>query len=99
MTLLAFVPTTWDPPTWSALAAWLTVAVYLVIAVFALRQVREARRLREEQARPFVVAEFVPGFLIKFRVRNVGQTVARNVRISWPNFPTVTPRMRDPIWQ
>lgn len=57
-------------------------------------RVRGDRLLREEstqpgradtaeQARPYVIAEFVSGFLIDFRIRNLGTTMAKNVRFSW----------------
>ena len=36
----------------------------IVIGLFAWRQVREARKLREEQARPFVIVDFDPGFRV-----------------------------------
>jgi hypothetical protein len=98
--MLGFDPTAWSPEAWTAIAAWLTVTAYAVIAVFALNQVREARTLREEQARPFVVAEFVPGFLIKFRIQNVGHTLARNVRIAWEPWPIVTAHFsNDALWK
>jgi hypothetical protein len=52
----------------------------------ALRQVREARRLREDQTRPFVVVDFEPievhGFF-DLVIRNVGPTMARDVRIDF----------------
>lgn len=95
--MLAFAPQSWDPAAWSAVAAWATVAVYVVLAIFALRQVSEARRLREEQARPFVVAEFVPGLILMFRVQNHGKTAARNVTIDWETFPTTT--RDEPLWK
>jgi hypothetical protein len=69
---------------------WATVLIYVVIAFYAWRSVREARTLRREQLRPFVVAEFIPGFLITFRVKNYGQTMARNVRLWWDPFPVTT---------
>jgi hypothetical protein len=55
------------PTDWAALtarAAWTTVAVYVVLGIFAWIQVLQARRLREEQARPFVIVDFEPGFLV-----------------------------------
>ena len=69
---------------WSAVAAWAalaTVAIYIVIGLFAWRQVREARTLREEQARPFVIVDFEPGFLVYLTVENLGRTMARDVSI------------------
>jgi hypothetical protein len=83
---------------WSAIGVWATVAVYAGVLGYAIRQVREARQLREQQLRPFVVAEFVPGTLITFRVKNYGQTMARNVRLRWDPWPETT-FSDDPVWQ
>ncbi len=64
------------------------------------RRADEARDLQRAKSRPFVVAEFVPGFLIEFRIRNVGLTLARNVRVQWDEFPAVTSTFAsDPVWQ
>ena len=68
-------------PAVAALAAWATVLIYIVIGLFAWRQVREARKLREEQARPFVIVDFEPGFLVYLTVENLGRTLARDVTI------------------
>ena len=65
----------------AALAAWATVGIYVVIGLVAWRQVGEARKLREEQARPFVIVDFEPGFLVYLTVENVGRTIARDVSI------------------
>ena len=70
-------------PAVAALAAWATVLIYIVIGLFAWRQVREARKLREEQARPFVIVDFEPGFLVYLTVENLGRTMARDVRIQF----------------
>ncbi len=64
-----------------ALAACATVVIYVVLGLFAWRQVGEARKLREEQARPFVIVDFEPGFLVYLTVENLGRTMARNVSI------------------
>jgi hypothetical protein len=61
----------------TAWAAWATVGIYVVIGLFAWRQVREARKLREEQARPFVIVDFEPNFLVYLTVENLGRTMAR----------------------
>jgi hypothetical protein len=63
----------------TAWAAWATVAVYVVLGIFAWIQVLQARRLREEQARPFVIVDFEPGFLVYLTVENIGRTMARDV--------------------
>lgn len=68
----------------AAAAAWATFAVLVVTALFAWRQVREAARLRREQTRPFVIIHYeFRSVLIQLAIRNVGKTVARNVRISF----------------
>jgi hypothetical protein len=70
-----------DAAAWTALAAWATVIVYIGLFFYARRQVGEARRLREEQARPFVVADFEVGPPIILTVENLGRTLARDVTI------------------
>jgi hypothetical protein len=65
----------------TAWAAWTTVAVYLLLGIFAWIQVLQARKLREEQARPFVIVDFEPGFLVYLTVENLGRTMARDVSI------------------
>ena len=70
-----------DAAAWTALAAWATVIVYIGLFFYARRQVGEARRLREEQARPFVVADFEVGRPIILTVENLGRTLARDVTI------------------
>lgn len=84
---MAFILAKAAPGTdWAAVAAWaawVTVGIYVVIGLFAWRQVREARKLREEQARPFVIVDFEPGFLVYLTVENLGRTMARDVRISF----------------
>jgi hypothetical protein len=94
-------------PAIAAWAAWATVAIYIVIGLFAWRQVHEARKLREEQARPFVIVDFEPGFLVYLTVENVGRTMARDVRIEFdkplqttlerPRELDETPLFREPI--
>ena len=64
-----------------ALATCATVVIYVVLGLFAWRQVSEARKLREEQARPFVIVDFEPGFLVYLTVENLGRTMARAVSI------------------
>ena len=106
--VLARAPTTGTD--WAAVAAWAawaTVLIYIVIGLFAWRQVREARKLREEQARPFVIVDFDPGFLVYLKVENLGRTMARDVRINFdkkltssldrPRELDETPLFREPI--
>jgi hypothetical protein len=68
-------------PAVAAWAAWATVLIYIVIGLFAWRQVHEARKLREEQARPFVIVDFEPDWLVYLTVENLGRTMARDVTI------------------
>lgn len=95
---------------WTAVAAWAacaTVGIYIVLGLFAWRQVHEARTLREEQARPFVIVDFDPGFLVYLTVENLGRTMAREVSIhfdkplksSLPGRSEIddTPVFREPI--
>jgi hypothetical protein len=94
-------------PAVAAWAAWATVGIYVVLGLFAWRQVYEARKLREEQARPFVIVDFDPGFLVYLTVENLGRTMARDVRIDFgkPLESTLTgrreidesPLFREPI--
>jgi hypothetical protein len=91
----------------TAWAAWATVAVYVVLGIFAWIQVLQARRLREEQARPFVIVDFEPGFLVYLTVENIGRTMARDVTIrfdkpldstlSGPREIDESPLLRQPI--
>src|SRR6266566_5525424 len=95
---------------WAEVAAWAacaTVVIYILIGLFAWRQVSEARKLREEQARPFVIVDFEPGFLVYLTVENLGRTMARDVRIQFgkplettlerPREIDETPLSREPI--
>jgi hypothetical protein len=68
---------------WAVWAAWATVAIYFVLGIFALIQVLQARKLRKQQARPYVVVDFEPGDapIMNMIVANLGQTMARDVRI------------------
>jgi hypothetical protein len=96
-----------DWPAIAAWGAWATVAIYIVIGLFAWRQVHEARKLREEQARPFVIVDFEPGFLVYLTVENLGRTMARDVRIEFdqplestlrgPREIDESPLFREPI--
>jgi hypothetical protein len=91
----------------AARAAWATVGIYIVIGLFAWRQVHEARKLREEQARPFVIVDFEPDFLVYLTVENLGRTMARDVTIHFDKLLETTlkdrpkldelPLFREPI--
>ena len=75
----------WSPEKWEAFGTMVTAVVAIAAAVFAWLQVRHARQLREDQAQPFVVVSFEPspvwGNAINLVVQNIGNTVAKNVRI------------------
>lgn len=82
--MMALARTAPAGPNWAAVAAWAawaTVGIYVVIGLFAWRQVHEARKLREEQARPFVIVDFEPGWLVYLTVENLGRTMARDISI------------------
>ena len=85
------------------IGAWagvITAIVYIVLAILAARQLREAQVLREQQPRPFVVAELVPEFVITLKLKNIGPTMARNVTLSWDQWPEVTGHFAaDPLWK
>lgn len=62
----------------------LTLLVLAAAAVFAWWQLREARRLREAQYRPFVVVDFsIFHRFIELTIKNIGGTLARNVRFTF----------------
>lgn len=74
-------------PRWTEVAQVVLVAAQLLVliaaALVAWRQVAEAKRLREEQSRPFVILDFdVEQSLVFLDVRNVGSSMARDVRFS-----------------
>jgi hypothetical protein len=77
---------TWQPWDWSA-SAWsaLTFVVLVVAALLTWRQVNEARRAREDQSRPFVLLDFeiVFAVFVELHVRNVGTTLARDIRFEF----------------
>jgi hypothetical protein len=77
-----------DVPAWvTAVAALLTLVIAAFAVLAAFRQAGEARRLREQQAAPYVVVD-VEGskastIFLDLYVKNIGRTVARNVRVSF----------------
>lgn len=87
----------WTSTDWTAAAAWATFGVAAAAAWFASRQVLHARDVRNEQSRPFVIVDLdafsAGGGLIELVIRNVGSTVARNVRITFdkPVMTTIRP--------
>ena len=80
--------------------------VAVIAVVYARHQVRLARDLREEQARPFVIIEFRPSHSVvcNIVIRNLGTTVARNVRFrfepEWESSDTQRNRVRESqLWR
>ncbi|MFG2047960.1 hypothetical protein ACGFIW_11105 [Micromonospora sp. NPDC048935] len=87
--LMAFSPDFGDVPGWvSALCAIGAVGIAVCAAKAAFHQVKEARNLREAQAQPFVVIDFEPTRgvghpFMDLVIKNVGQTMARDVRFKF----------------
>lgn len=62
--------------------------VLLATAVVVVLQLREATRLRRERTRPWVIVHFeFQSILAELVVRNIGPTVARNVRVRFEETP------------
>lgn len=76
-------PFGFSPEQYTAAATWASVLVLLGSLVFAWKQVGEARTLREEQARPWVVVRFDPGFIFGITIENIGRTVAKDVKVGF----------------
>jgi hypothetical protein len=77
-----------DVPGWvTAAAAVIALVVACLAAKAAFDQVRGARQPREEQAAPYVIvdAEMSPAssMHMDLYVKNIGQTIARNVRVAF----------------
>jgi hypothetical protein len=73
-------------PSWiSAGIALFALAAAAAAAVFAYRQFDLARTLREEKARPFVVVDVEPVLhpFTELVIRNVGETIARDVKLTF----------------
>src|SRR5258708_6932283 len=81
MIIAKSTPTNWTQV--GAVAAWATVAIYLALGIFAWVQVLQARKLRRDQARPFVIVDFEPGFVVYLTVETLGKTMARDVTIKF----------------
>lgn len=64
----------WSPAAWGAIGA-------IGALVYAAFQVGQARKLREEQARPWVVVDFEPDWIMWLTIENTGRTVATDVKL------------------
>ncbi|MFI7591110.1 hypothetical protein [Micromonospora sp. NPDC049359] len=87
--LMTFTPDLGDVPGWiSALSTVSALGIAGYAAKAAFHQVKEARNLREAQAQPFVVIDFEPTRgvghpFMDLVIKNVGQTMARDVRFKF----------------
>ena len=73
-----------DAETWTAVGTWATCLVLLLTLLYAARQLSEAKRLRREQFRPWVTVGFHFRSNVAFvRIKNVGATAARDVRLGF----------------
>lgn len=88
----------WSPTAWAALGAWATFLIYVILGLYARKQVGEARRLREEQARPWVVVDFEPGWILWLTIENIGKTVATNVKVRFEP-PLASTQKRPWEWE
>ncbi len=76
-------------PSWIAACAGLgTLCVAVAAAFVAYNQLVLARKLREDKARPYVVVDFEPAKgvgapFIELVIRNIGQTMARGVTLTF----------------
>lgn len=76
-------------PSWIAAVGGIgTLAIALFAACLAYHQLELARKLREEKARPFVIVDFEmspgPGApFVDLVIRNIGETLARDVKITF----------------
>jgi hypothetical protein len=79
---------------WGDVPGWITAGAAVVALIFAalaakaaFAQAREARSLREEQAAPYVIVDVEPSeassMYLELYVKNIGQTVARNVQVTF----------------
>lgn len=79
----------WDAIT--AIASALMALVLVGSLWYAKRQVDEARSLRKQQVRPCIVVDLVPSkasrHFLDLSIRNVGMTVAYNVRLDFEPLP------------
>ncbi|MFI0794099.1 hypothetical protein ACH4OY_15635 [Micromonospora rubida] len=94
----------WGPAEWSAVGTFLTVVVGGGIALAQLIHIRE---VEQQKSRPYVIVDFeFRGIAIYLTIRNIGATMARDVRIkfdhplvsTFPNSAVGESRVfRDPI--
>lgn len=72
---------------WSAIGTMATAVIALAAAGFAAAQVLEARRAREDRTRPFVIVDVVPSgtssHLLTLVVENIGETLAKDVKLTF----------------
>jgi hypothetical protein len=85
---------TLDTTAWTAIqgiGTCLTAVVAAIAAWFALGQLRATTEVRIDEARPYVIADFEESpasrQFVDFSLRNVGQTPALNVSLTWDQMP------------
>lgn len=95
----------WGAPEWSVFGTFLAV---LVGGGIALRQFAHMRHVDEQKSRPYVIVDFeFRGQTIFLQIRNIGATMARDVRIKFdqplvssierPRRIADSPLFREPI--
>ncbi|GAA2965329.1 hypothetical protein [Actinokineospora diospyrosa] len=80
--------------TWQAGSTLITGGALAVAIAVGWRQLAAARKLREEQARPYIVVDIVPGLtsrkLLDLVVTNIGKSPAYDLRITFDPAPERT---------
>ncbi len=77
-----------DGSDWQAIWAFFTFLVAAIAAAVALAQLAAHQRAQRELSRPFVVVDFAfRSVLLMIEVKNIGQTPARDVRLTWDAEP------------
>lgn len=81
-------------------AAWSTVGtlvVYVVLGIFAAVQILQARKDQELRHRPYVVVDFeFRGFVVYISVKNIGQTPAKDVTVTFDQPLKTVGMSKDP---
>jgi hypothetical protein len=97
--MLDWIPdwTTAEATQAAALAAVASVLVNLLLVVIGTYQLAAARKLREDQTRPFVHVgtELTESQTVRVVIANIGTTMARRVRVTFPTPLTSSLKSRD----
>lgn len=85
-----------DGSDWQAVWAFLTFLVAVIAAVIALAQLDAHQKAQRQLSRPYVVVDFFfKSVLLMIEVKNIGQTPARDVRLTWDVKPKALDDRRD----